>query len=834
MLASYLQYCWEHPKRLLTVVSVLTVLLAFFTFGRLDFNADRQSLFKPSPEEAARRAEFERRFGSWRDLVLVVDGGTVGERERQVQQLTQFLSDSTLASEVRAKVEFPGIERIGLYFLSKSELQEVDRSLQENKDVLADLNEDGWYGFLEFLQGKELSSGASGKNREQFAKVWKQAVDGRGVGELENLFPRVELPSRSYYVDGRKRHLIFLKSEDPIALRESIKTEVLSSGFSGKIVLTGQPLLQAEERRVTIRDALAGTILAICVVQLILVRGFRETARPRLAFLSLVYGLFWSVSWAGLAVGALNIITINFLSITVGLGVDFSIHILARYAEESENVACSKQAMERTLRTTGVENMVGAIATSLAFWALSLTDFLAVQQLGLITGVAVPLCFLSVVAMLPPLLFWREQHLKQTSASPFEFQVGAGVIRLEKKLRERPLVWLSVFSGVILTMAFIGLGVNFDYNLLNMQSDKSEAVRYEKAGGFNSLAAFVVADSPAQARELQRKLGELSAVSGVQTVATLLPEDVEQKQSLVKSISSKAKAWNEPKFDPEVMPDWERLERLAGSLSSDSAPAEWVIYLRDSGPGPVEDVWKQMQRHLSKQLRDTFQRLSDQDGDFDLPAWRAKSPELSRLSNSDGRTLLRVRAKRSLWERPTLVEFLDQVESVTDKGMGPPFLIRNYLEQLRQSYFDAVRYAVLAIVVLLFLHFRAVIPTLIALVPKIAGAVGMFFAMAVFGIDLNPANCMALPLTLGIGLVFGIHAVHRLLESPDALLSEGGTGKAIALSGWTTIASFGTLMVASHPGIFSLGFVMATGVAANMLATYLLVPPLVSAFRQKL
>jgi len=83
-------------------------------------------------------------------------------------------------------------------------------------------------------------------------------------------------------------------------------------------------------------------------------------------------------------------------------------------------------------------------------------------------------------------------------------------------------------------------------------------------------------------------------------------------------------------------------------------------------------------------------------------------------------------------------------------------------------------------------------------------------------------------------LVFGIHAVHRCLECPDALLVSGATGKAIALSGLTTIASFGTLMVATHPGIFSLGFVMAFGVAANMIATYLLIPPLVVVFKKQL
>ena len=834
MLRSYLKICWEHPKRLLALATVITVLLAVFTYGRLDFNADRTALFKASAGEKERQAEFERRFGGWHDLVLVIDGGTSQEREGTIRELASFLEASPLVTDVRAKVELPGVEHLGLYFLTLDELERIDDSLSKNQEILKRMSRDGWYGFLEYLQERDLSSDTAGKNREKFAEVWKQAVDGRGTAELDDLFPRVDLPQRSFYIDGRNRHLIFFRSEDPLRVKDEIAGKADNTAFSGRIVLTGQPLLQAEERQETIRDAVISTIVAIVVVQLILIGGFRETARPRLAFLSLVFGLLWSVAWAAATVGALNIITINFIAITVGLGVDFSIHILARYAEESEASAGSIEAMERTLRTTGVENLVGAIATSLAFWALTLTEFLAVQQLGLITGVAVPLCFLSVVTLLPPLLFWREQRLDQKSAAPFKFEMGPGLLKLEKRLRQRPGFWLSLATVAILVMASFGSRVRFDYNLLNMQSGTSEAVRYEKEGGFNSLAAFVVADSPSQARELQKRLRALPAVSEVQSVAELVPEDVAAKRPLVESIVGRVKQLPRPAFDPSARPDWERMERLANSLSGNGDPEPWVLHLKNSGPGPVEDVWRQMQSHLKKQLEHMLDRLAHQDTHFDIEGWKEHSPDLKRLSNLDGKTLLRVRAKGSLWERPVLVEFLNQVEMVTDKGIGPPFLIRNYLEQLRKSYFDAVRYAVLAIVVLLFLHFRALVPTLIALVPKIVGAVGMFFAMACFSIELNPANCMALPLTLGIGLVFGIHAVHRLLESEDVLLVEGGTGKAIALSAWTTIASFGTLMVASHPGIFSLGFVMATGVGANMLATYLMVPPLIELFRNRL
>ena len=831
MIERYLKVCWRSPQGLIAFVSILTVLLCFFSFGRLGFDSNRESLFKATQSEIEKKTDFERRFGSWRDLVLVLDGGTAAERETAVQQLSAQLENRPEVSDVRARVDLPGMETIGLYFLSVSELQEVDQALSVYGPLLEKMSDDGWYGFLEYVKSHQQEPASRSKSRERFAEVWKQAVESRGAGELTSLFPHLNLPDTAYFQDGPDRHLIYLHSEDPLVVKAWVDEHSRKLDFGGRVVGTGQPLLQAEEKRATIRDAIASTVLAIVVVQMILIRGFRETVRPRLAFLSLVFGLLWSVAWAAVVVGTLNIITINFLAITVGLGVDFSIHILARYTEECVEIEDPVVAMAQTMRTTGLENMVGALATSLAFWALVMTDFLAVQQLGLITGVAVPLCFVSVVTLLPPLLFWREKKRGREQVEPFQ-GTGGYLERVEKALRVRPRFWLGWVALVVLVMLIFGTRVEFDYNLLNMQSGQSEAVLFEREGGFNSLAAFVVADSPAEARELKEKLQALEAVAEVQTAAELLPERVGEKRELVGSIVARIGAIESPRFDPALEPDWQRMRDLAESLKGDDEKADWVRQLQSSGPGPVEDVWKQMQRHLKEELSYIVERLGQQDVDLDLERWKAAHPDLQRLSNSDGTTLLRIRAKGSLWDREVLVDFLDQIKTVTDKGVGPPFLIRNYLEQLRQSYFDAVRYAVLAIVILLALHFRSLVPTLIALVPKVVGAIGMFFAMALGGIELNPANCMALPLTLGIGLVFGIHAVHRCLEAPDALLVRGGTGKAIALSALTTIASFGTLMAASHPGIFSLGYVMATGVAANMLATFLLVPPLVVVFRK--
>lgn len=829
MIRAYLRFCQARSGGLLLGAAFLTLLLAVFTYPRLSFSADRQKLFRATDEEQAQRADFERRFGGWNDLCIVLDGGTTPERENTALALAELMAGSPLFQDIRASVELPGLERQALYFLSTDELAEIDRSLTAHREVLLKLAHEGWYGFLESAD-KETEQANKDEQRERFSQAWKQSVEGRGAGQLGELFPHLRVPERGYFTDGPQRHLVFFRSQQPLAAMETLGELRSRLSFSGRIVMLGQPLLRAQEEAETVRDAALSAVLSVLLVQLLLIHGFRETIRPRLAFLSLLFGLFWSTAWAAVAVGTLNIITVNFISITVGLGIDFSVHYLARYAEERPHTG-ALEAMEITWRSTGLEILIGAVATSMAFFALLLTDFQAVKELGLITGMAILLCLISVVVLLPPLIFWHEGR---RGFQPLNLVTLPWLRQAELWLRANPrqtLGWAAIFVALL---SLVGARVQFDYNLLNLQSDSFEAIVYEKESGFCSLAAYVVADSPEQAMQLKEQLEALSSVARVTTVAQFFPHEPQAKEALIASIVARAKELPAPSFDPEQEPDWDRLRGLTGGWQHRASRPDWVETLAHSGPGPVESVWRQMQSHLHSELKAMLSNLSEQQTGLDVAEWKTRFPALLRYSNADGKTLLRVRGRRSLWERAALVEFTDQVRSVTDRGVGPPFLIRSYLEQMRKSYFDAVRYAIVAIVILLGLYFRSILRTFIALVPKVVGTVGMLGAMGLCGIEFNPANCMALPLTLGIGLVFGIHAVHRCLEQPDELLVEGSTGKSISLAAWTDIVSFGTMLVASNPGIFSIGFVMAVGVGANLLATYILVPPLVVVFRTRL
>ena len=166
------------------------------------------------------------------------------------------------------------------------------------------------------------------------------------------------------------------------------------------------------------------------------------------------------------------------------------------------------------------------------------------------------------------------------------------------------------------------------------------------------------------------------------------------------------------------------------------------------------------------------------------------------------------------------------MQKVDANVIGTPILMFHHTEAMRQAYATSGWYALGVIVLLLLIHFRSIPNTLLALLPKILGIVWMLGLMAHFKVNFNPANFMALPLVMGIGLVFGIHVLQRAQEQGNNAMFTRSTGMAIVLDALTNLAGFGALITAHHQGIASLGFVMTVGTLTNLASALLVLPAL--------
>jgi preprotein translocase subunit SecF len=239
------------------------------------------------------------------------------------------------------------------------------------------------------------------------------------------------------------------------------------------------------------------------------------------------------------------------------------------------------------------------------------------------------------------------------------------------------------------------------------------------------------------------------------------------------------------------------------------------------------------QRVLFADFRETFHALQTQDDSAPLRIDDLPSAMRDRFVGVNGKFLLQVYPRKNVWQRENQEEFILQLQKIDPNVTGTPVQLFYYTELLKKSYEQAALYSLAAIVVLVGIHFRSLLSVMLALVPVAIGSIWLGGLMGFFNIPLNPANIMTLPLVIGIGVTNGIHILNRFSEEKDPGILGRSTGKAVFVSGLTTIAGFGSLMLAQHRGIQSLGYVMSIGVTTCMIAALTFLPALLNLTARK-
>ncbi len=193
-----------------------------------------------------------------------------------------------------------------------------------------------------------------------------------------------------------------------------------------------------------------------------------------------------------------------------------------------------------------------------------------------------------------------------------------------------------------------------------------------------------------------------------------------------------------------------------------------------------------------------------------------------------GKFLIQVYPRNDIWQHENQRELIEQLRSVVpqDRLDGIPLQLYEYTTRLKDSYQDAAWYALVAIIIMVFLHFRSFSSVVLSLVPVAIGSLWLLGVMGLFGIPFNPANIMTLPLVIGIGVTNGIQILNRFFEDHKPGILAKSTGKAVLVSGINTIVGFGSLILGRHQGIRSLGIVMSVGIAACMIVGLTLLPTL--------
>ncbi len=872
-------------QALLFVVSILVTVV----YPRIEFDTSRDNLVGANKQYHQNFLRFKKEFPQQDDLVVVAESENPEKSRQFVERLGAKLeAETNLFTDVFYKGDLKMLGSKALLFVPEGDLEDLKKTLQDYRPFIRQFGRTTNLVSLFDMVNTQFRTARREQDAETesllkalpaLERILSQAAaslttpgtpPSPGITALFNAGEEAEQQVYITFANGRiflvTAHALKedLNSDAVTRLRALVdQTKIEVPGLN--VGITGEPVLEHDEMAQSQKDTSVASIASLFICSLIFIYGYQETGRPVKATVCLIVGLAYTLAFATLTVGHLNILTITFVPMLIGLAIDFGVHLITRYEEELRHGRSEEAALTKAMVFTGQGICTGAFTTAGAFLAMGFTNFKGIQEMGIICGGGLLICLVPMMTLLPVLLLRGRQNVIDHK----QHDLSNTRARIENAWLRRPV------TVAVVTAALCGLAgsqfhkVYFDYNLLNMQSAGLPAVEFEKklinaatnsvsgsetnAAGKSVLFGAVIADSLDQAIKLEDQIKQLPAVADVDSVARFLNENQTRKLGLIGEIKQGLSGiqFGEPDLRPVNVPELSRtLYSLRGYLgaaldeigTNEPAISRQLLLLR----GTIETVRKTMlqggaaereehaqklaefQQALFKDLRETFQSLRSQDNSAQLRIQDLPRALRDRFVGVTGKFLLQVYPKKDVWQRENQKEFIEQVQRVDPNVTGTPVQLYHYTELLKESYVEAAEYSLGAIILLVLIHFRSLTSVVLALLPVAIGSIWLGGLMGFFHIPLNPANIMTLPLVLGIGVTNGIQILNRFAEEQTPGILARSTGKAVFVSGLTAIAGFGSLILARHRGIQSLGYVMATGITTCMIAALTFLPALLN------
>src|SRR5579872_992451 len=619
------------------------------------------------------------------------------------------------------------------------------------------------------------------------------------------------------------------------AIRQAASDLDFAGKYQARLRLTG-PVPLEDEEFATIKEnaALNGTV-TIAVVLFILWMALRWWRIIAAVFINLAVGLVITAAVGLLMVGTLNLMSIYFAVLFVGLGVDFGIQFSVRYRAERHDVDDLRVALVHAGQRAGAP-----LPTAAGFLSFLPTVYKGVSELGLIAGVGMLIAFVTSVTLLPAML-------SRFNPPGEPHQLGYHALAPVDSFLERHRVPILIATAIIVVAGLPLLHwLRFDFNPMNLRSSKVESVatyldlKSNPNSGANDIQ--LLAASPAAAEQAATKLRALPEVARVTTLASFIPDQQPEK---LKLIAAAAKT-----LDPVLNPPTTAAPPTdAQNVSMINSTVNALKTLAGDAKGPGADAAHRLaaaMTALAKADPSVRQRaevafvqplhtaLDELRGLFKAQAVTAESlpPELvHQWMTTGGQTRVDIAPKGDTNSNAVLERFADTVQAAEPNASEGPISILDARHTVLVAFGEAGACALISITIILWITLRRLGDVLLTLVPLLLAVVVTLELCVIVDLPLNFANIIALPLLLGVGVAFKIYYIMAWREGQTNLLQSVLT-RAVTFSALTTATAFGSLWFSSHPGTSSMGKLLAISLMTTMAAAALFQPILMGKPRE--
>ncbi len=858
------------PWLVIALMLVLTGISLTYSIKNIGINTDTNDLLSSDLPFRKTYDKYKREFPQFVDTMLfVVEGPTLEITRTVAAELTERLKHSTREfKSVYTPDAEPFFERNGLLYQTVPELEALSDRLATIQPFLATLAENQSLQALLDILSKALDAIDQSEQIDLQPILMRldEAIQARLMDKPYSLsWQEMMLGETSQQTGSQRQYVVvqpvlnysdWLPSEQAMRSAREITGSFTGEQYAGvRIRLTGGVALDYEELQSVSRGAGAAAVIATVMVLVLLLVGLRSVWLVVGVLASLFVGLSLTAGFATWAVGELNMISVAFAVLYIGLGVDFAIHYCLHYRHFLYQKTEKMEALRLTGGYVGTALILCAITTAVGFFAFIPTAYSGVSELGLISGTGMFISLFVSLSFLPALLSLRSipsAHVEHASGK----RVGMPEVITQAPYRHA--IWIRS-GAVIAGLAGVILlpGASFDYNPLNLRDPDSESVstfRELLADSISSPWNITILANNTQATErMTEELRQLEVVGKVVTLKDLVPSEQEEKLILIEDMAlilglqpetpdadndtSNADAQTQvdalTRFRDRLMTYLEtqkpaEVHATAAQLYSDLN--RLLGQLQTSDDARQSRILEDLRTSLLGTLPDNIDRLRESLSASPFAITQLPEAVTSRWVAGDGEQRIQVFPSQDLNDNKALREFVEQVSAIAPNATDFPILSLESGKAVVKAFQQAFISALIVISLILLIIMRNPVDVIYLLIPLLLAGLLTVATVIIFDMRFNFANIIALPLLLGIGVDNGIHMIWRVrrgIKAKHNLLTTSTT-RAVIVSALTTVVSFGNLSFSMHPGTASMGKLLTIGMIFTLITTLIVLPALLS------
>ncbi|TDT71593.1 hypothetical protein EV215_0971 [Hypnocyclicus thermotrophus] len=837
--------------RLVLLFSFIITVISIFFITKLKMNMQFMDLLPKNDNSVIIYKKALKNFNSLDSIIVGIKGNNKNDIEKFLNDVPKTLEQWNEIKSINYAQNDEFLLKNGLITLKEKDLKDLVPLLSSNSiaEFIKSSNDNFEKTYINSSDSEKINKNS---NKIIFLlNFLKDFLTKANNGTLNNKDTKRFFRGNKYFISPDNTLGIFIiKSaisiDDIIEVTNFINKLEAYLNKEGKkynvsTSLTGSQVISRDEMIVSTKDMNLTSTLSIILMLLLFIISFKLIRYSFLAIIPLIMGIIWSMGITYLIFGSLNMLTAMMGAILIGLGIDYSIHIISVFLDEKK----SKENLETNLLNVykkvirGI--ITGSITTSIGFIMFSFSKFPGFKEFGIVLGIGIICTLLAAIFTLPALLMvFGKKKLKVKTNKPIYI-----LEKLEIPVIKYKYITLIILIIIISILSIKSTNFKFEKDMMKIEAKglKSIALNKEiiKKFDFTSDNSIIINKNLKEAQSNYEKLDKLASVGEISSIAQYLPsiEKQNKRLAIIKNIkkSSLIKVDNNI-YEDKLIEELYRLENNIIELS-DLSYVSGDIKITNKcdefiNSNIISNIIDNLDsKNIQKSQINFFKSLKTL-----ILNHNENIITLNDIPNSiknefvgkNNEFITTIYPKHDLWNEDFQKKFLTEIDNVNKNNSGTAKIFIKVVEAEKTEGKKVLIYTVIAIFIVLLFDLKSFKYAIFALLPMLITILAILGIMGWTGFKFDVVNIIGIPLIIGIGVDDGVHLIHRYLQEKDLLITFRSTGKAITLTTLTTVFAFGTLMFAKYRGFIGFGFLLSLGVTLAYLFTLFLLVSLIAIF----